>query len=350
MVGYLDALRAVHLVDEIPAYSRVPGTRETDKPRSFVLDPAFVVSQVGGETAEALLDVQRAGPFMETTVAQELHRLLGWSTTNATLHHWRRSDTDEVDLLLERQDGMVVAIEVKSKRSISNRDASGIDAFRAQYSDRFLRGFVIHPGDAVLPLSENVWALSISALWMIGAPVGTFTEPPLSFQERIDRAVATVVSTHRLIPAAEVIARQSQLQKSQQPAVDRMNAIFTALQKLDVSAIPLPVVTWSKLRDRPHAEQTDRLLNGDIKFQIWLRDQTLGEVTVALDLVDETAHWELSGTGLLSELSAEFSSPWDADQTPALDHVFGTFADAVPDLVFAYRQAKAQEGQTKSSL
>jgi uncharacterized protein len=346
VIGYLDALRAVHLVDDLPAYSRVPGTRETDRPRSFVLDPAFVVAQVGGETATALLDVERAGPFLETSVAQELERLLGWSTTNAKLHHWRRNDKDEVDLLLERQDGMVIAIEVKSKRSITNRDGSGIAAFAAQYPDRFLRGFVIHPGDALLPIiPPNVWALPLSALWTIGEPVRLSVEPPLSLQQRIDRAVATVSSTHRLIPVAEVMRRQAELRKSQQPTVDRMNAIVFALQKLEVPSQITARPPWPTGWGRPQAEPTDVLLAGETTMQIWSVNNAVADATLAVRLVGETAHWNLSGTGLLNELSAEFSGPWDADQTAGLDQLFGTFADALPELVLAFRESKTKESK-----
>jgi uncharacterized protein len=346
VVGYLDALRAVYLVDDIPAYSRVPGTRETDRPRSVVLDPTFVVAQVGGESAATLLDVERAGAFMETCVAQELLRLLSWSSTNAKLHHWRRNDRDEVDLVLERNDGMLVAIEVKSKRSVTNRDGVGIEAFRSQYPDRFLRGFVIHPGDVVLPIGRNtqekVWALPISALWTIGESVSERIENPLSFQQRLDRAVGIAIDVNRLIPRDEVLVRQSRVVETQPNVLARMNALTAALGKLEVPAQIPHSRSWTAGWTRPQAEQTDELLSELLTMDLWVANEMIGSTKVSVVLVDETVRWGLSGTGILENLAgANVSSLWTDEPSIALDQLFGVLADALPEIVRAYRRAKS---------
>jgi uncharacterized protein len=339
VVGYLDALRAVFLVDDVPAYSRVPGTRETDRPRSYVLDPAFVASQVRGNSVETLLDVERAGAFLETVVAQELQRLLGWSSTDAKLHHWRRNDKDEVDLVLERHDGMLIAIEVKSKRSISNRDAVGIAAFRAQYPDRFLRGFVVHPGDAVLPVVQDVWALPISALWTIGESVADAVENPLSFQQRLDRAVGTVIDDNRLIPAEEVMNRQRLLVAFQPLIIQRMDAIVSALWKLEVPARIETSQPWVPAWPRPQAEPSDELFAETMVLDVWAGADDFGSARVSVSLVDETVVWKLWSTGMLEGLAnTVVSALWSAEQGPVLEQLFGLLADTLPEIVRAHRQ------------
>jgi uncharacterized protein len=350
VVGYLDALRAVYLVDDIPAYSRVPGTRETDRPRSVVLDPTFVVAQVGGESAATLLDVERAGAFLETCVAQELFRLLSWSSTNAKLHHWRRNDRDEVDLVLERNDGMLVAIEVKSKRSVTNRDGVGIEAFRSQYPDRFLRGFVIHPGDVVLPIGrnarENIWALPISALWMIGESVSGPIEDPLSFQERLDRAVGTLRGEILKIARDEVLTRQNRLVAAEPLVLERMNLLVEALKQFDVEAEISAPGQWIAAWSRPSAEQNDLLFDGAVSILFGRENVDFARVSV--NLVGETVKWELSGGGALTEgalgdlIAAEVSSRWDADHSGSIDFLFGLLADALPEIVQRCRGDKRQ--------
>ena len=71
----------------------------------------------------------------------------------------------EVDIILERPDGSVVAIEVKSARSVNKRDASGLTFLRDRLGDRFQCGILFHTGPLTARLGERVWAVPVAALW-----------------------------------------------------------------------------------------------------------------------------------------------------------------------------------------
>jgi uncharacterized protein len=170
--GYLNALNDVHLIEKVRAFHSEGDTRETRTPRIFATDAAFVAAfhpPIPGETTSDHLE----GSLAETFVAMELMRLASWSSTRASLFHWRKSESDEVDLVLEHQDGRIIGIEVKTARRVDVSHARGLLALKRAYPDRFHRGLVIHRGDHPALLDgTDVWAVPYSALWSIGEPVG----------------------------------------------------------------------------------------------------------------------------------------------------------------------------------
>src|SRR5205823_5519108 len=66
------------------------------------------------------------GPVLESFVASELWKQIGWSETKPSLHHFRTHGGQEVDLVLEDARGRVVGIEVKSSSTVIASDVSGL--------------------------------------------------------------------------------------------------------------------------------------------------------------------------------------------------------------------------------
>lgn len=54
------------------------------------------------------------GHRLETFVVGELMKQASWLDGVVGLGHWRTRDGDEVDLVVERDDGFVVALQVKA--------------------------------------------------------------------------------------------------------------------------------------------------------------------------------------------------------------------------------------------
>ena len=186
---YLAILQDVFLVRAIDAFRPDPSKRITDRQRLFVADPAFVADALQISEQDGLFDADH-GPFLETVVANELARLAGWSDARVQLGHWRRADRDEVDLVLAHGDGRLVAVEVKSGRSLHTNATRGIEQFRSAYGDQFHRGFVVHAGNHVQALADGVWAVPFSALWTVGRPIES------SLSDRLSLAVETIRTSH----------------------------------------------------------------------------------------------------------------------------------------------------------
>ena len=61
--------------------------------------------------------------------------------------------------MLERSDGHIVGIEVKSGSSLRPADAAGLAALAEATGERFVRGAVMYAGDQLLPLGQKIWAV-----------------------------------------------------------------------------------------------------------------------------------------------------------------------------------------------
>ena len=70
-----------------------------------------------------------------------------------------------MDLLIERPDGRLIAVEVKAGASVRPTDAKRLAWMRDQTGDRFQNGIVRHTGQHPLRLSDRILALPMSHLW-----------------------------------------------------------------------------------------------------------------------------------------------------------------------------------------
>jgi hypothetical protein len=85
----------------------------------------------------------------------------------AVLHHLRTHDGLEVDFVVERQDGKLAGVEVKSRQSIDKADFKGLEKLRDMVGDDFVRGVVLYRGDRMVPFGPRLVAMPIAALWRV---------------------------------------------------------------------------------------------------------------------------------------------------------------------------------------
>jgi uncharacterized protein len=105
------------------------------------------------------------GPLLETFVASELQKQLGWNETLAKLYHYRSHEGHEVDFVLEDRSGQLIAIEVKATATPISDDFKGLHAFAKTVGKRLHRGFLLHLGQRTTKVGDKLWGLPVSALW-----------------------------------------------------------------------------------------------------------------------------------------------------------------------------------------
>jgi predicted AAA+ superfamily ATPase len=66
------------------------------------------------------------GHLLETFAVREILKQASWSDAPITFGHFRTEAGDEVDLVLERDDGQVIAVEIKAGSRISREDFRGL--------------------------------------------------------------------------------------------------------------------------------------------------------------------------------------------------------------------------------
>ncbi len=167
--SYLTLLENLCLIHRLPVWGRNLRSRATAHPKVHVVDSGLAArllritpERLTRRDAAALTEF---GHLLETFVVGELLKQASWSDNARALGHWRTHDGQEVDLVVERDDGVVTGFEVKTARKIERKDASGLIALRNTLGDQFNAGYVLTTGDASYRYDDRIYVMPVDRLW-----------------------------------------------------------------------------------------------------------------------------------------------------------------------------------------
>ena len=149
-ITYRDALEGLWLLDPLPAWSpsRNIFDRLVSAPKHQLADPALAARLCGATERSLRVGRRHAGllgPLFEHLVANSM--LVYAQASRARVHHLRTRNGDhEVDLIVEGDDGRVVALEVKLAASVSDADVKHLRWLRERLGDDLADAAVITTG------------------------------------------------------------------------------------------------------------------------------------------------------------------------------------------------------------
>jgi uncharacterized protein len=167
--NYVKLLEALFLVYRLPAWGKTLRARAASLPKLHVVDSGLAARLL--RLTAAKLDrpsptaLQQFGHLLETFVVAEVRKQVSWMDGVATVGHWRTRDGVEVDLVVERDEGSVVAFEVKAGSRVTARDLAGLRVIRDAVGDTFVAGAVMHTGSRSYVADDRIFALPIDRLW-----------------------------------------------------------------------------------------------------------------------------------------------------------------------------------------
>jgi predicted AAA+ superfamily ATPase len=155
--NYLDLLVDLMLVRRLPPWHVNLGKRLVRAPKVYVRDSGLVHALLGIADQDALLSHPVLGASWETWV---IENLIASAPRETRPFFYRTAVGAEIDLLLERPDGALWAIEIK--RSLAPKLERG---FHVACGDlKPARRFVVYPGAERYRVTEDVEALPLAAL------------------------------------------------------------------------------------------------------------------------------------------------------------------------------------------
>ncbi len=162
---YLALLETLLLLHEVPAWASNRGKRLVRAPKLHVSDTGLLAALAG--LGEEALRRERTllGPVLESFVAAELGKQIGWSETRPELHHFRTHLGREVDLVLEDPRGHVVGLEVKASGAVAASDLDGLRALAATAGKAWVQGIVLYLGASAVAFGPGLTACPLDALW-----------------------------------------------------------------------------------------------------------------------------------------------------------------------------------------
>jgi predicted AAA+ superfamily ATPase len=167
--NYLRLLEAVFLIQRLPAWGTTLGSRVVRMPKVHLVD-AGVMAWLLGLTPEKIAGndpsvLTEYGHLVETFAVGEILKQLSWWDAPVAVGHFRTAVAEEVDLVLERDDGNVVAFEIKAGTRIDRADLAGIAALRARLGASLVSAVVLYTGQLAYTHEDGTMVLPLDTLW-----------------------------------------------------------------------------------------------------------------------------------------------------------------------------------------
>jgi predicted AAA+ superfamily ATPase len=167
--NYVKLLEAVFLVHRLPAWGTTLGSRSGKHPKVHMVDSgvmAWLLSLTPERIAQAAPStLTEYGHLLETFAVGEILKQVSWSDAPVAAGHFRTEDGHEVDLVLERDDGQVIAFEFKAGTRVSGEDLHGLRLLKDRLGPRLQESVVFYTGEYAYQQESWVHVLPLSQLW-----------------------------------------------------------------------------------------------------------------------------------------------------------------------------------------
>lgn len=167
--SYLRLLEDLFLVVRLPAWGKTLRSRVNARPKVHVVDSGLAArllrltpAKLASFDPAALTDL---GNLLETFVVGEIRKQASWLEEPVTLGHWRTSDGTEVDVVVEFDDGSVIAFEIKANERATGSDFAGLSQLRELLGARFKAGVVLTTGRRSFTYGDRIHVMPIDRLW-----------------------------------------------------------------------------------------------------------------------------------------------------------------------------------------
>ncbi len=152
---YLNLLEVSFLAVRVPAYAVSRTRRLMKRPKLYWGDVGLALHLSGGS--------EPAGAHLENLVLLDLLVWRDGREERAEILHWRATTGEEVDFVVETPRELL-PVEVKATTRPRVSDAEGLRAFRREYGRRSRSGLLLHVGEELRWLAQDVLA---APWWMV---------------------------------------------------------------------------------------------------------------------------------------------------------------------------------------
>ena len=122
--SYINALEALFLVERVHPWTKTDYARVGKQSKLFMADSGLMASLLKWKTDQVRLDPDRSGKLIETFAFNEIMAQIDAGDGRYELFHYRDREKREIDFLIEREDGVLLGIEIKAGSAISKMISS----------------------------------------------------------------------------------------------------------------------------------------------------------------------------------------------------------------------------------
>ena len=162
---YVALLERVFLVSTLQPWYTNALKRIAKTPKLHFLDSGLLAAVRGLSFDRVKANRGEFGALLESFVYSEVLKLMTASDLQLTAHHFRDQRMHEVDIVLERDDGMIAGIEVKASATVKSSDFAGLRTLAEACKERFAYGVVLNDSADFVPFGNRMAAVPVSSLW-----------------------------------------------------------------------------------------------------------------------------------------------------------------------------------------
>lgn len=164
--SYIRLLQRLYFVETLSPWkvTKYPGAAK--KKKIFINDSGLMTALLGWEVDALFFEKEKLIQVIKTFLFNEIRTQIDVFSPQYNLYYYRDRQKREIDFVIERQDGLILGIKVKSGSGISPSSFSQLKFFARRILEKqpFI-GIVLYPGQQVIQHERNLWAVPISALW-----------------------------------------------------------------------------------------------------------------------------------------------------------------------------------------
>ena len=165
VMNYHHALKRLWIVDELEGWSPSSSrfTTLNRAPKRHMADPALALALLGLDRSALMADGFLFGRMFETLAALTLRVLA--QAAGARLKHLRtKGGRQEVDFIVERWDGHVLALEAKLGRTTGDSDVAHLLWLRNRLGPRWIDGAVVSTGPVAYRRPDGIAVIPLALL------------------------------------------------------------------------------------------------------------------------------------------------------------------------------------------
>lgn len=156
---YVSLLETTFLLHQLPAWFANLSKRLIKTPKLFFTDTGLMAHLLGANEQRVNDDGVVLGRLLENFAVIEVLKHCSWSRSRPSACYLRTAAGHEVDLILERADGAIVGIEVKSSGTVTGDDFKSLRFLADEREKKFVRGIVLYTGAEMVPFEKNLVAV-----------------------------------------------------------------------------------------------------------------------------------------------------------------------------------------------
>ncbi len=162
---YVSLLEQVFVVATLQPWHTNALKRIVKTPKLHFLDCGLLAAARGLSFARLKADRGEFGGLLESFAFSEILKLMTASDLQLAPYHFRDQQMHEVDIVLERDDGMIAGIEIKAAATVRSGDFAGLRSLAEACGERFSQGVVLYDSAELVPFGDRMVAAPLSCLW-----------------------------------------------------------------------------------------------------------------------------------------------------------------------------------------